>query len=39
MLTKAQIQSFLDDGYLVVPSMYEAEMVDKISLWSDEILA
>lgn len=39
MLTKAQIQSFLDDGYLVVPGMYEAEMVDKISLWSDEILA
>lgn len=39
MLTKAQIQRFHEDGYLVVRGMYEADRITDISHWSDDILA
>jgi len=39
MLTKAQIDTFRRDGYLVVKGMYDSAAVEAISRWSDEILA
>ncbi len=39
MLTKAQIQRFREDGYLIVRGMYETNTVADISRWSDDILA
>ena len=38
MLTKVQIDTFRQDGYLVVKGMYAAAVVEEISRWSDEIL-
>ncbi len=39
MLTKAPIDSFRQDGYLVSRGMFDPAAVDDISRWSDEILA
>ena len=38
MLTQAQIDTFRQDGFLIVRGMYDADAVRRISRWSDEIL-
>lgn len=39
MLSAAQIETFRQDGFLVVRGMYDADAVEAISRWSDDILA
>lgn len=39
MLSAAQVETFHQDGFLVVRGMYDAGAVEAISHWSDDILA
>lgn len=38
MLTQAQIDTFKQDGYLIVRKMFDDAAISEISRWSDEIL-
>ena len=38
-LTDDQLQTFKDDGFLIVRGLFNAEQMAVISEWSDEMLA
>lgn len=38
MLTKSQIDTFRQDGFLVVRDMYDAEAVGEIARWCEDLL-